>query len=77
MEILLLDGCPTMRRILRNLLGQVGMSDVEVPGSGSEAFARIQGGSLDGVISDWQPEPVTALELLKSYGPVPGAARCH
>jgi two-component system chemotaxis response regulator CheY len=65
MKILVVDDYPTMRRILRNLLGQIGMTDVEEAGSGGEAFSKLQAAQFDLVISDWNMEPVTGLELLK------------
>ncbi|HEX2942501.1 MAG TPA: response regulator [Rhodopila sp.] len=65
MKILVVDDYPTMRRILRNLLSQIGISDVEEAGSGAEALAKIQSTNVDLVISDWNMEPVTGLELLK------------
>jgi two-component system, chemotaxis family, chemotaxis protein CheY len=64
-RILVVDDYPTMRRILRNLLDQIGIKDVEEAGSGAEALAKIQSSHVDLVISDWNMEPVTGLELLK------------
>jgi two-component system, chemotaxis family, chemotaxis protein CheY len=54
-----------MRRILRNLLNQIGLADVDEAGDGGEAFAKLQSGHFDLVISDWNMQPVTGLELLK------------
>jgi two-component system, chemotaxis family, chemotaxis protein CheY len=64
-KILVVDDYPTMRRILRNLLTQIGITDVDEAGSGAEALAKVQSSHVDLVISDWNMEPVTGLELLK------------
>jgi two-component system chemotaxis response regulator CheY len=54
-----------MRRIVRNLLDQIGMKDVEEASDGAEALERIRAGNYDLVISDWNMTPVTGLDLLK------------
>jgi two-component system chemotaxis response regulator CheY len=64
-KVLVVDDYPTMRRILRNLLVQIGITDVEEAGSGAEALAKLQLNNIDLVISDWNMEPITGLELLK------------
>jgi two-component system chemotaxis response regulator CheY len=64
-KILVVDDYPTMRRILRNLLNQIGITDIEEAGSGADALAKLQSTNVDLVISDWNMEPVTGLELLK------------
>jgi len=64
-KILVVDDYPTMRRILRSLLAQVGQTDVEEAGDGAEAFSKLQNSRFDLVISDWNMEPVTGLDLLR------------
>jgi two-component system chemotaxis response regulator CheY len=64
-KILVVDDYPTMRRIVRNLLDQIGFKDVEEAGNGAEAFEKIKVSKYDMVISDWNMEPMTGLELLK------------
>jgi two-component system chemotaxis response regulator CheY len=64
-KILVVDDYPTMRRIVRNLLDQIGFKDVEEAGNGVEAFEKIKVSRYDMVISDWNMEPMTGLELLK------------
>ena len=65
MKILVVDDYATMRRIVRNLLGQIGHADIEEAADGSEALAKLHSGKFDLVISDWNMEPMTGLELLK------------
>jgi two-component system chemotaxis response regulator CheY len=64
-KILVVDDYPTMRRIVRNLLDQIGFKDVEEAGNGVEALEKIKVSRYDMVISDWNMEPMTGLELLK------------
>ena len=64
MRILVVDDFPIMRRILRNLLNKIGISDVERASNGAEAYAKIRKSKFDLVIADWNMEPVTGLELI-------------
>ncbi|CAH2605456.1 chemotaxis protein CheY (plasmid) [Rhodovastum atsumiense] len=65
MKILVVDDYPTMRRILRNLLSQIGLTEVEEAGDGGEALTKLRGTRFDLVISDWNMEPMTGLDLLR------------
>jgi two-component system chemotaxis response regulator CheY len=66
MNILVVDDYNTMRRILRNLLEQLGFKNVDEADSGSAALERLRTGKSYGmVISDWNMEPMTGLQLLK------------
>ena len=65
MKILVVDDFPSMRRILRNLLNKVGISDIDEASDGAEAFAKMQSNRFDLVISDWNMEPITGLDLLR------------
>lgn len=65
MKILVVDDFPSMRRILRNLLNKIGITDIDEAGDGAEAFAKLQTSKFDLVISDWNMEPITELDLLR------------
>ena len=65
MKILVVDDYPTMRRIVRNLLDQIGFKEVEEAGNGAEALEKIKVSRYDMVISDWNMEPMTGYELLR------------
>ena len=65
MPILIVDDYKTMLRIVRNLLKQVGFDNVDEANDGSEAFSKMQEKNYGLVISDWNMEPVTGLQLLK------------
>jgi two-component system chemotaxis response regulator CheY len=66
MNVLVVDDYSTMRRILRNLLEQLGFKNVDEAESGSLALDKLRNGKSYGlVISDWNMEPMTGLQLLK------------
>ena len=65
MKVLVVDDFPSMRRILRKLLNDINIIDVEEAGDGGEAFAKLHGGHFDLIISDWNMEPITGLDLLR------------
>lgn len=65
MTILIVDDYKTMLRIIRNLLKQLGFNNVEEATDGAEALKVLQSSDIKLVISDWNMEPMTGLELLK------------
>jgi two-component system chemotaxis response regulator CheY len=65
MKILVVDDFPTMRRIVRNLLKELGFSNVDEAEDGAAGLARLRGGGFDFVISDWNMPNLDGLEMLK------------
>ena len=65
MNILIVDDYKAMLRIVRNLLGQLGFKNVEEASDGGAALAKLREKNFGLVISDWNMEPVTGLQLLK------------
>jgi two-component system chemotaxis response regulator CheY len=65
MNILIVDDYKTMLRIIRNLLKQIEFNNVEEASDGTEALAKLRGGQFGLVISDWNMQPMTGLELLQ------------
>ena len=65
MNILIVDDYKTMLRIVRNLLKQLGFTNVDDAADGTEALAKMRGKRYGLVISDWNMEPMTGYELLK------------
>ncbi len=64
-NILIVDDYKTMLRIIRNLLKQLEFDNVEEASDGSEALAKLRAGNFGLVISDWNMQPMTGLDLLK------------
>jgi two-component system chemotaxis response regulator CheY len=65
MNILIVDDYKTMLRIIRNLLRQLGFANIEEATDGSMALQMLRGGNFGLVISDWNMEPMTGLQLLR------------
>ena len=65
-NILIVDDYKTMLRIVRSLLAQIGFNNVDEAANGAEAVNRLKEKKYDLIISDWNMEPMTGLELLKA-----------
>lgn len=65
MPILVVDDYNTMRRIVRNLLKQLGFENVDEASDGGEALKKLQEKPFGLVISDWNMEPMTGYQLLQ------------
>jgi two-component system chemotaxis response regulator CheY len=65
MRVLIVDDYGTMLRILRNLLRQLDINDVEEASNGEDALSLLKRKAFDLVISDWNMAPMTGLELLR------------
>ena len=63
--VLVVDDYKTMIRIIRNLLKQLGFSEVDDAADGTEALEMMKRRKYGLVISDWNMEPMTGYELLK------------
>ena len=65
MKVLIVDDYKTMLRIIRNLLKQLGFNDIDEATDGSMALQMMRAGAYGLVISDWNMEPMTGLQLLR------------
>ena len=65
MDVLIVDDYKTMLRIIRNLLKQIGFLNVDEAIDGSDALKKLQEKNYGLVISDWNMEPMTGLQLLQ------------
>ncbi len=75
MPVLVVDDYNTMIRIIRNLLKQIGFSDIDDAADGSAALARMREKKYGLVISDWNMEPMTGYELLKEVRADPALSK--
>lgn len=64
-KVLIVDDFATMRRILKNILKQLGFKNLVEADDGTSAWEILQGQSIDLIISDWNMPKMTGLELLK------------
>jgi two-component system chemotaxis response regulator CheY len=65
MNVLIVDDYNTMLRIIKNLLKQLGFDNVDEATDGTMALEKIKQKKYGLVISDWNMEPMSGLELLK------------
>lgn len=66
MNVLIVDDYNTMLRIIKNLLKQLGFHNVDEAADGSAAFELVKQKTYGLIISDWNMEPMTGLDLLKA-----------
>jgi len=64
-RVLVVDDYATMRRIVRNLLSEIGLNEVDEADNGASALAKLREYGYDLVISDWNMVPMSGFELLK------------
>ena len=65
MKVLIVDDHKTMLRIVRNLLSQISISDVDEASDGQDALQKLARNKYDLVLSDWNMMPMTGLQLLQ------------
>jgi two-component system chemotaxis response regulator CheY len=65
MNVLIVDDYKTMLRIIENLLKQLGFKNVIQATDGSDAIKKLREIPVGLVISDWNMQPMTGLQLLK------------
>ncbi|MDP2795665.1 MAG: chemotaxis response regulator CheY [Sulfurisoma sp.] len=66
LKILVVDDFSTMRRIVRNLLKELGLTNVDEAEDGAVAWQKLQGGGFDFVVSDWNMPNMDGLTLLQT-----------
>jgi two-component system, chemotaxis family, chemotaxis protein CheY len=66
MRILIVDDFSTMRRIIKNLLRDLGYNNTAEADDGNSALPVLKKGGFDFLITDWNMPGMTGLDLLKS-----------
>ncbi len=66
MKFLVVDDFSTMRRIVRNLLKELGFSNVQEAEDGRDALNKLRSEPFDFVVSDWNMPNMTGIELLRT-----------
>ncbi len=75
MKILVVDDFSTMRRIIKNLLRDLGFTNTSEADDGSTALPMLKQGDFEFLITDWNMPNVSGLELLKSVRADPDLAK--
>jgi two-component system chemotaxis response regulator CheY len=66
MKILIVDDFSTMRRIIKNLLRDLGFSNTHEADDGSTALPMLKGGDFDFLVTDWNMPGMQGIDLLKA-----------
>ena len=66
MKILVVDDFSTMRRIIKNLLRDLGFNNTSEADDGSTALPILQSGNFDFLITDWNMPGMQGIDLLKA-----------
>jgi two-component system chemotaxis response regulator CheY len=66
MKILIVDDFSTMRRIVKNLLRDLGFTNTQEADDGTTALPMLQNGDFDFLVTDWNMPGMTGLDLLKT-----------
>ncbi|MBU0481472.1 MAG: response regulator [Proteobacteria bacterium] len=74
MKVLVVDDFATMRRIVKNILTQLGFKNIVEADDGTTALQVLKQEKIDMIISDWNMPKMTGLDLLKSVRADPDLA---
>jgi len=66
LKVLVVDDFATMRKIEKNILGQLGLKNVDEADDGSTALPKVQQNHYDVVLLDWNMPQMSGLEFLKA-----------
>lgn len=66
MKILVVDDFSTMRRIIKNLLRDLGFTNVDEADDGNSALPMLQTGKYNFLITDWNMPGMSGIDLLKA-----------
>ena len=73
-KILVVDDFSTMRRIIKNLLRDLGYTNTTDADDGSTALPMLQAGGYEFLVTDWNMPGMTGIELLKAVRANPDLA---
>ncbi len=77
MRILIVDDFSTMRRIVKNLLGDLGFTNTAEAEDGNSALAALRAGPFDFVVTDWNMPGMTASTCCATSAPTPSSSTCR
>jgi two-component system chemotaxis response regulator CheY len=66
MKILIVDDYSTMRRIIKNVLHEIGFDNTDEADDGKTALPMLQGGGYDFLITDWNMPGMQGIDLLRA-----------
>ncbi|MFO7808881.1 chemotaxis response regulator CheY [Guyparkeria sp.] len=74
MKILVVDDFSTMRRIIKNLLKELGFTNLEEADDGQTALPLLRQGNFDFLVTDWNMPGMTGIDLLRAVRADPNLA---
>ena len=66
LKVLVVDDMSTMRRIIKNVLKQIGFSDMVEAENGQDALNKLKAGDIGFIVSDWNMPVMPGIELLRT-----------
>lgn len=75
MKILVVDDFSTMRRIIKNLLRELGFNNTHEADDGTTALPMLKSGNFDFLVTDWNMPGMNGLDLLKTVRAEPTLAK--
>ena len=66
MKILVVDDMVTMRRIVKNILRQLGFSNIDEAENGQEALQKLRSDTFGCVVADWNMPVMTGIDMLRA-----------
>ncbi len=66
MKVLVVDDMVTMRRIVKNILKQLGFANVDEAENGQEALQKLRVDTYGFVVSDWNMPVMTGIDMLRA-----------
>ncbi len=66
MKILIVDDFSTMRRIIKNLLRDLGFTNTDEADDGQTALPKLEAGGFDFLVTDWNMPGMQGIDLLKA-----------
>ena len=73
-KILVVDDFSTMRRIIKNLLRELGFTDVDEADDGKTALPILKQGRIDFLITDWNMPGMSGIDLIRAVRADPNLA---
>ena len=66
LKVLVVDDMSTMRRIVKNVLKQIGFSDMVEAENGQDALNKLKAGDIGFIVSDWNMPVMQGIDLLRA-----------
>lgn len=66
MKVLIVDDMATMRRIVKNILKQIGFGDIQEAENGQEGLDKLRADTYGLVVSDWNMPVMTGIDMLRA-----------